>query len=281
MKQEQRPERTFDQKKTDYFAGLALSVLSAMRMHKDPGMLWERNKEGKRSWENISAHCLTELARFKVFSEKLGLPKEVGRNGELGATLHDFDKRQEILAMRAALERGESGVEASDAADAEGERQLRQGGFSKEVIEFASCAGGKPPELFEIARLLGKSDLTDHEAALLTLHYVDGYTRGDVWAEPVVKQEDGSVLNEVDRRTRKNLDNPAYRKANEESVPLFEGSPLLRGRGGIENEGLVCHEIEKKLAEIIAARTGKKIDPLELPEVVDAEIKRKIEEVEA
>ncbi|KKT90659.1 MAG: hypothetical protein UW92_C0031G0006 [Candidatus Jorgensenbacteria bacterium GW2011_GWA2_45_13] len=278
MEQERRPERTFDEKKTAYFSRLALGVLSAMRLHKNPGLLWERSKEGKRDWGNISAHCLTELARFKVFAGKLRLSEEVGRNGEIGAALHDFDKRHEILSMKAAISRGESGREASDIADSEGERQLHEAGFSKEVIELAGCTGGKPPELFEIARLLEKENLTDHEFALLAIHYIDGYTRDDQWVESTMKMEDGSALNDVDRRMQKNLENPTYRKQEEELTPLFAGHPLLRGRGPHENERMVCHEIEKKLTEIIASRTGEKINPLELPEIVDREIKKKIEE---
>jgi len=252
-----------------------------MRLHKRPGLLWERNEEGKRDWGNISAHCLTELARFKVFAEKLRLSREAERNGELGAALHDFDKRHEKLAMKAAIARGGSGREASDAADAEGEQQLREAGFGEEIIELAGCSGGKPPQLFEIARLLGKENLTNHEAALLVLHYIDGYTVDDRWVEPVMKTGDGSVLNEVDRRKQKNLQNPTYRKQDKELAPAFAGNTLLRGRGPIENEGVICHEIEKKLAEIIASQTGEAINPFELPEIIDKEIRKNIEEAEA
>ena len=280
MKQEQLQERTFDEKKTAYFSELALGVLSAMRLHKKPGLLWERNKKGQRDWGNISEHCLTELARLKVLAGKLRLSEEAERNGELGAALHDFDKRSEILAMKGAIQRGESGREASIAADEEGERQLREAGFSNEVVVLAGCTGGKPPQLFEIARILGKENLTDHEIALLVLHYIDGYTLDDKWAESAMRAEDGSILNDVDRRMQKNLENPTYRKQAEELAYAYDENPLLRGRGPHENEAMVCHEIEKKLAEIIASRTGEKIDPLELPEIVDLEIKKKIEETE-
>jgi len=273
---EEQNEGSFDLKKRAYFSRLALSVLEAMRMHKNPGSLWERNKEGKRDWENVSEHCLVEVARARVLGEKLRLPETTMREVALGAALHDFNKRHEIEAIKAAIARGESGGEASDKTDEEGEYELHKFGFGENVVEIAGSVGGKSKELFGMTRILAQEKLTDKDVALLLMHYVDGYTRGSDWAEPVAKEEDGMVVNEVDRRTRKNLENPNYRKKNEESIVEFTDNPILHGRGGIENEGVVCHLIEKRLAALITERTEETIDPLGLPEVVDQEIRKKI-----
>ena len=273
---EGRLEQSFEEEKRIYFSRLALRVASAMRMHKNPGLLWER-KGGVRDWGNVSEHCLVELARANVLARKLGLPEATKRELELGAALHDFDKRSEIMAMRAAIARGESGSEASDRADEEGERQLRKAGFSQEVLDIASSSGGKYPELFEMVRLLEKDKLTDHDVACLIIHYVDGYTRGSEWADPVAVTENGEAINEVDRRTQKNLDNPTYKKFDEESVAQLAGNPIFRGMGSLRGEGLVCHMIEKHLAERIHRKTGEMINPLILPEIIDQEIRSEID----
>lgn len=271
----ERLEKSFDEKKRAYFSRLALEVISAMRLHKKPGLLLE-HRGGEREWGNVSEHCLVELARAKVLAQKLGLSKMTRRELELGAALHDFGKRSEIMAMKAAIARGESGGEASDDADKIDERQLREAGFSQNVIEIFSSTGGKPQQLFEIMRILAKQAFTDQDLARLVIHYVDGYTRGSEWAEPAAMAESDGMINEVDRRTQKNLDNPNYRKFDEESVAKLAGNPVFQGLGSLKGEGLVCHMIEKQLAELINQKTGETINPFELPEIIDREIKSKI-----
>lgn len=275
--QGERLEKSFDEKKRAYFSRLALGIISAMRLHKKPGLLLE-HKGGEREWSNVSEHCLVEVARARAFAQKLNLPMAVRRELELGAALHDFDKRTEIMAMKAAIAHGESGGKASDDADKIGEYQLREAGFSQNVIEIFSSTGGKPQQLFEIMRVLTKQEFTDQDIARLIIHYVDGYTRGSEWAEPAAMAESGEMINEVDRRTQKNLDNPNYKKLNKESVAKLAGNPTFQGLGYIEGDGLVCHMIEKRLAKLINQETGEIINPLELPEIVDREIRSKIEE---
>ena len=273
-------EKDFERKKQKFFIKLGLRVREALKLHKTPGLLWQRNEKGGREWGNVSEHCLVELARFGIFAEKLGFSGSGRRNGELAAAIHDFNKRNEILAMEADLKQGGTGREVSDASDKEGIDALRKAGFNDEVITIANSVGGKPPTLFAIAEILQKESLLETDTARLTIHYVDGYTRGSEWVEPAITAESGEVTNEVDRRTQKNLENPNYLRQNQDSVAAFADHPLLQGRGPIENEGLVCHMIERRLAEIITQRTGEKIDPLALPEIIDQEIRKKIEEEE-
>ena len=275
----EQSERSFDEKKRAYFSALAASVLSAMRLHKRPGNLWERNKEGKRDWGNVSEHCLVEVARVGVLAEKLGLSEEVRQNLKIAAGLHDFDKRSEILAMKEEIRRGGSGFDASNLSDEKAERFLRGAGFSENVIEIAGSVGGKSPKLFAIAELLKKEQLTDQDTARLVIHYVDGYTRGSDWTESVDRSGE-EPINEVDRRVQKNKQNINYQKRDLESVADYDGDLLLRGRGDIENDALICHLAERRLVEIIAKTTGEKIEPLELPEIIDQEIKKKIEGVQ-
>jgi hypothetical protein len=265
-------------KKTQYFSTLALGVLSAMRLHKFQGNLWERNGTRKRDWGNVSEHCLVSVARGRVLADKVGLSPRKGRELALGQALHDFDKRIEILAMKAAVARGESGRDVSDRADAEGERMLREAGFSDDIVAIAGCAGGKPAQLFAMMEILeGPGAPTEQGLALLITHYVDGYARGDAWVDPASREAGMDPLNDIDRRMQKNLDNPVYRKQAEELKAEYFKHPLLRGRGPHENEQFVCHRIEAVLAGTIDLWTGEKIDPFDLPEFVDREIWAKIE----
>lgn len=270
-------EKDFSRKKKKFFLNLGLRVREALKLHKDPGLLWQQNEKGEREWDNVSKHCLVEVARVRVFAEKLGLPAKTQLDLELGAALHDFNKRNEILAMKAAIVSGESGAEASDLNDKEGEGQLREAGFGEDVIELVNSIGGKHPELFEMERILAQEKLTDHDIARLVMHYTDGYTCGSDWAEPVMRGKNGEIINEVDRRMQKNLENPNYHKQDVESIAGFTGHSLLEGRGCMENESVICHMIEERLVTLIAEKTSEKINPLELPEIIDREIKNKIE----
>ncbi len=279
MNQENLRDRNFEEKKTVYFSRLALDVLGAMKLHQNPGLLWEKNEGGKRDWGNVSEHCLVEVARVKELAKKVGFSPAMERELEQAAALHDFDKRLEMTAMKAAAARGESEAEASNSVDKIGEEALQAAGFSQNVIDIAGSVGGKLAQLFEMTRILGQAELTELEVARLIMHYVDGYTRDDKWVWPMAVEKDGETTNEVDRRTEKNLENPKYRKIDQELKPMFANHPILEGHGPLENEGIVCHLIEKRLVEVITQRTGETINSLELPQVVDEEIRKRIEEV--
>lgn len=265
-----------DKKKTAYFSRLALSVLSALRLHKFPGRLWERNGNGKRDWGNVTEHCLVVTARALVFARKLGLSANSIRNLSLGGALHDFDKRLEVIAMKAEIAAGGTGTNALNENDEMGNRVLREAGFSEEVLRITGCVGGKPSELFAMMDILCKKQWDEVDVSCLILHYVDGYTRDNTWAEPAISC-DGTVVNDVDRRMQKNHANPTYEKQDREQTAEFAGHPLLAGRGPIDNLALVCHLIEDRLGVAILTSSGKDIQPWDLPEVIDCEIKRAIE----
>jgi len=270
----EKKRESFEERKRKFFSKEILSVKSAFQLHKNPGKLWDI-VDGKRDWGNVSEHCLVEVVRTEEIARMVGLPDEKIRELKLGAALHDFDKRIEIEMMKEALKNNESSSEASDNADKIGNNYLKNAGFSKNVIEVAGSVGGKPPELFDMMEILEKEELTNQDIARLIIHYVDGYTRGSEWVEPM-----DAEMNEIDCRMQKSLDNPTYQKQNKEFTSKFDSHPLLRGRGPIENEALVCHMIEKKLAELINQKTGETINPLELPEIIDRKIKMDIEGTE-
>ena len=264
-------------KKTGYFAKLALSVLRGMRMHKNPGGLWER-RDGKRDWGNVSEHCLVVVARVDALGDMLRLSTRTKRELKLGACLHDYHKKHEVLAMKASVHAGGDGMDVSNTADGAGAMKLRAAGWSDSIVEIATGCGGKPPEVFAMDDVLEKEFWDDHDLARLILHYVDGYTCDSNWVQPAVEREDGTRMNEVDRRTAKNLTNSTYQKQNLRLVPFFDELPKFRGRGAIENEGIVCHMIEQRLSAVIAdANKGVAIDPLDIPEMVDNVIRERME----
>src|SRR6185369_17983597 len=102
----------FDLKKRRYFARVTARVVSAFKLHRTVGGLWERTPEKKRDWGNVSEHCLVEVARTEVLSDITGLTGETKRNLTLAAASHDYGKKQEILAIKEAVKKSASTQEA-------------------------------------------------------------------------------------------------------------------------------------------------------------------------
>jgi hypothetical protein len=270
-------ERSFEMRKKVFFSRLALRTLQALRFHAGFGRLWERDSVGRRAWGNVTGHCLVEAARVSVLADKLGLSNTAKRELELGAALHDFNKRSEITEMKRACLSSETETEAVNRSDREGSQALEQAGVNPRIIGIIHSIAGKPPTLLTISLILSKSELSEYDIECLIAHYVDGYTRGSEWVEKSAAREDGTVVNEVDRRMEQNHKNPGYRRWNEEQVAFFDELPLFKGRDSAANEGLLCHMIERRLAELIAGRTGEAIDGIRLPELIDEEIKKTID----
>ena len=168
---------------------------------------------------------------------------------------------------------------ASTTVEKQKAAQLAELGFSEQVAYIANLGGVSPHELFIAQDILNKGDLTDEDIACLIMHYVDGYTRGSDWVLPVERDQLGAVKNDVDRRLEKNRNNPAYRRIQIEQTAGLVGHPTLGGKDINAAAGQVLHGIERQLCDLIRARTGTNIDPLALPEIVDREIKRKIETI--
>lgn len=269
-------ESSFDDKRRRFFSRAALQFKDAFRVHK-LDRLWERNAKGVKDWRNVSEHCLVEAMRVQVIADMVGLSSREADELRMAAALHDANKRLEIEAMKGAEAKGESSLAASVEVDAKKAKQLRESGFGERVARIAGLGGVSPNELFIAQDILNREDLTGEDIACLIMHYVDGYTRGSDWVESVGQDAQGRPQNDVDRRIEKNRNNPAYRRIQVEQTAGLVGHPTLGGKDINAAAGQVLHGIERRLCDIIKARTGKEIPPLTLPEVVDQEIKRKIE----
>lgn len=261
------PEEEFEHKKTKFFSGLALQLKESLRLHKEAG-LWER-KEGKRDWGNVSEHCLVEVARSKIFADWLGFSEGTEKNLMVAAALHDFNKRQEIQQVKKAIAEGKSNWDAFEESGEESKRKMEEAGFSETVIWLASSVGHT--SFVETESILKKPELSEDELAYLVLHYTDEYTRGSEWAIPAETDEEGSKVNELDRRVDKNEANPNYDQLNEEGKAHFGGETTFQAQRRIG------HEVENRLAAIINQKREELINPKDLPELIDQDIRAKIE----
>ena len=69
-------------------------------------------------------------------------------------------------------------------------------------------------------------------------------------------------------------ENQRYRKLN------AEGRAVFNGETAYEAQRRIGHIVDGRLADIIRERSGESLDPLVLPEFIDAEIKKEIETTE-
>ena len=261
------PEETFERKKTKFFSQLALHAKESFRLHKEAG-LWER-KEGKRDWGNVSEHCLVEIARSEIFADWLGFSEETKKSLMTAAALHDFNKKQEIQRVKEAIAEGKSNWEAFEISGKESQQRMTESGFSETVVWLASSVGHT--SFANTEAIMKKSELSEDELAYLILHYIDEYTRGSEWAIPAETDRNGDRINEIDRRVDKNIANPNYHQLDEEGRAHFGGATTF------QTQRRIGHEVEKLLASIISEKRGDPIESTNLPELVDQDLRTKID----
>jgi len=254
----------FDAKKTRYFSALGLQMREALRLHKDIG-LWKK-VEGKRDWGNVSEHCLVEVARARVLATKLGLGQDMVHDLETAAALHDFYKAQE----KKIVTEGGLNWESFDKAAQQSDDHMRQAGFNEQVVRLAGSVGHT--SLNETEKILAQPELPENDLAYLVLHYIDDYSVGSDWAQENSIGDDGVRRNNLDRRMDANDANKRYAVLNEEGRQHFDG------RTSFEAQRQIGKVVEKRLAQLLTERTGKPVDPIELPELIDNTIKAQIEE---
>jgi hypothetical protein len=275
MKEKLELKNDFEIKKTKYFSDLALKLLSALRPHKDPGGLWDRNAENKRDWGNVSEHCLVEAARIEVLADMLDMPKKLKKDLMTAAALHDFYKKHEIMAFKDAIKKGDSVLSAADSKSEEADEYLRDSGFDENILDIKNSAGGYPETLIRIKDILDKENLSDKDLSMLLMNYIDGYTVNYNWSEPAT-QEGGKMVNDIDRKIAKIAANPNYEKSESEARDALAGHPFFKGMNSAQGLAAACHQAENKLSQLIKERTGLDVDPIQVPEIVDEEIKRRI-----
>lgn len=251
----------FEKQKRAFFSKLAVQEIVALRAHREEG-LWQREK-GVRAWGNATEHCLVEAARAQVFSKLLGFEPDLASDLVAAAAVHDFYKKSEKELME------NCGLSYSSYSKAQqlAAQELIAAGFRDRVVALAGAIGHST--LPKAEELLAKAELTADETAWLVMHYIDSYTIEADWAQ-AAEETDGKKLNDLDRRMDKAENNPRYKLINEEGKAHFDGeAPYTVQRR-------VGHQIEERLAQIIANKAGLEVEPLELPTFIDSLLSQKI-----
>lgn len=257
-----------EKQKVYYFAGLGMSTRDAFRQHIAEG-LWRHingadgDRKTIRDWGNVSEHCLVEVARTEVLADMMGFSDSGKRDLKTAAALHDAQKKQQKAIV---LESGLS-FASFDLAAEEAHKTLKNAGYSEQIVVIAGAVGHE--SLPNVIPLLEKNTLTEFEKAQLVMHYVDDYTVNANWAN-IAEVVNGIKINELDRRMSANEANERYMKLNEEGRQHFNGETAYQA------QRRVGHMVEARIAQLIHESTGQVIDPLDLPELIDHEIRSRI-----
>jgi len=280
MERELAIEKSFEEKRHLYFTRLSLRLKEAMRLHKND-RLWERNKEkGVRDWRNVSRHCLVGSARMEVLTEWLGLPEAVRNNAVIAYALHDADKRLEVEAMKDEIKKGETGQAAIQESFENHKKMIKKAGFNDQVISMLETYEDRPGQLFDFKKIIDKyttpGELSDEDIGKLLIFYVDGISIDDKDIEPSELADNGKQVNVIERRMAALEMNPNYKKKNEEMAKTFSGHPFFEGKSYTEAVRDLLHLIEIILCKRINEKSDRTLDPVELPEVIESELDRRI-----
>jgi len=254
--------KSFDEKKTEFFVKIGLSVRDALKMHKEAG-LWG---EGDENWRRVSEHCLAEVARVDVFADKLGLSEEIKKDLIIAAALHDFYKKREINSRKEK----ELSLDGLIKASKESDEMLKKYGFSERIIRLSGAAS--VPSLPEVVKILSKKYLGEEDIAFLILHYVDDISTGSDWVDPAEIVEGGGKISVIDKRLKQAAKNKKYDLLNEQGRQIFDG------RTSSEEQMRIGYIVEERLAGLLNKRGEFVTDnPKDLPYLIDQEIKLRIE----
>lgn len=253
---------TNERKRIEEFIGREIGVMPSLP-ERDGGKF-----AGKDNWENVTGHCLIEAARACVFADLFGFNAQLKKDLVLAALLHDGHKKLEIEAIQKEIKNGGSGRSASLAVTKKYLEELVAKRVSKRTVGLIGFAGGMPEVLFAAKEILDHAPLTDDDLAALVVYYIDAYTRNDEWAEPSSEGE-----NDVDRRAKKNRNNPNYKKIGEEIDQILGPHPFFSGMDSFAAMAMLSHKTEEKLSELIAERSGRQIRPLDIPRKIDKILK--------
>ena len=268
MEAENNSKANLENKATKYWAGVGFRVRDGMKMHKLTGQL----DKGSDSWRNVTEHCLVQVARSEVLGNLIGLQPDLISDMRMGASLHDFDKKQQITATRQANQAGVSPLVAVRNEEIIAEDILRTAGFSDRVRRLSNASGGDVPVLVEVQKILDQENISDDDWGYLIVHYVDDCSIGTDW---VARSSEGRNI--IDYRTEQNKAKADYNKITQEMSLELSSYPRFGGMNNLDAMSFVSHQIEQKLAARIKKTTGEDVDSLTIPELIDQKIRESIE----
>jgi hypothetical protein len=231
------------------FRHIGAIVADSFALHAEENLI---TADPKDSWENVTAHTLTQAARTQVLCQALGLSEDIVHDAVQGAFVSDVTKRTEMERLGTGLPVRQVFSDMRLIT----ENRLRGSGYSERVVRFAGACGHGA--ISEASNLVAQDELSDEDLAWLVVRYTDDYTIDDTWAGTV--DSDGN--NALDRRIDRNIANPDYRVLNEIGYSFFATETTFTA------QRRVGHEIEDRLARELAAR-GLIVTPREIPQYVD------------
>lgn len=261
------------EQKRKYFMKLGRKFSDALPLQRSFGNLTEKDSEGK-DFRNVRRHEFVEVARVVEAGKLLGFSEDLIYDLGLAAALHDVSKKREKSLP--APSGGITWKQYEEDVVKPSEKAIKEAGFSERVIRLAGSMGHDT--LAQTQRMLQEENLADEDLAYLLMHYVDDYTIGENWVAPAETLPDGREVNDVDRRMKKNRENPTLANINRESNDEFKSIFGDRLSPDVQQE--VAHQIEEVLSARIKSKTGDQIDPLKMPEYIDQKVIQSIKEVD-
>lgn len=133
----------FDRKKTAYFSDFAKSHLSAFRPHYRQGETLGKKPE---VWRNVSEHCLVAGAFADILADELHLSADQKTIVVKAAILHDWFKKHESIAQRAASREGTLSLQILSEIKERDSLALQKMGIPQNIIALTGANVPKTPE---------------------------------------------------------------------------------------------------------------------------------------
>ena len=130
----------FDRRKTAYFAGFAQSHSSAFRPHYRQG---ETLGKGPEVWRNVSEHCLVAGVFADILADELHLSVDQKVTVVKAAIMHDWFKKHESTAQRAANEEGKLSLSILSGIKEDDSQKLLAMGVPQDIVNLT---GANDPE---------------------------------------------------------------------------------------------------------------------------------------
>lgn len=212
----------FDRKKTAYCAKFAVLHTSVFRPHYKEGQTLGK---GPDVWRNVSEHCLVAGIFADILAEGLNLPPDQRKRAVDATLLHDWYKKHEQMAQKAATDSGTLSLQTFDEIRDKDYQRLRELGVDEATVQLT---GSDVPE--------DASGPQDFERKIVW--YVDAMLSG---TEPVrIGQRfddlkrgwDGATENP--ERAKRNMDFSDAYKQKYDSKSLYDVQIELGDRIGSE-----------------------------------------------
>lgn len=248
-------EKDFSEKKRNFFQNFAMRYKEHLKMFREFGLLPRQKmdsdinpKTGKQFVTGDPLeHCIVEAVAADTIAKTIGMTEEERETLVVGALLHDFYKREDIVEAITQQESGQKAEYEFEATSNPGSAILRDRGYNEDVIQITESVGHQ-----SLKRIVsGQASLQE-----LIMHYIDDIT---------VNTE----IRDLDSRIDYLESNPLYNELNQAGRREFGGKTTFQ----VQRE--IGHEVQKILAPYFGLNPE---DSSKLPEVINQRIRERIME---